>query len=70
MCMLPLLQRITRKESYGRRHFSFQPLSLLRKALSRLLSGCRKLGQPLANNSTLRLSHPAAGQRLSKNTDP
>ena len=42
---------LTRKESYGRRHFSFQPLSLLRKALSRLLSGCRKFGQPLAKNT-------------------
>ena len=50
MCMLPLLQRIYLhgRSRTGRRHFSFQPLSLLRKALSTLLSGCRKLGQLLA----------------------
>ena len=49
MCMLPLLQRIYLygRSRTGRRHLSFQPLSLLRKALSTLLSGCRKLGRPL-----------------------
>ena len=46
MCMLPLLQLHGRSRT-GRRHLSFQPLSLLRKALSTLLSGCRKLGRPL-----------------------
>ena len=66
---------LTRKEPYGRRHFSFQPLSLLRKALSTLLSGCRKLGQPLAKNtirwhSALQPLADMAGQPLSKNTDP
>jgi len=42
---------LTRKKSYGRRHLSFQPLSLPRKALSRLPSGCRKLGRPLDKNT-------------------
>jgi len=45
---------LTRKKSFGGGHLSFQPLNLLRKVLSTLLSGCRKLGQPLAKN-TVRL---------------
>ena len=73
MCMLPLLQRIYLHgiSRTGRRHLSFQPLSLLRNALSTLLSGCRKLGRPLDKNTVrLTLSRLAAGQRLSKNTCP
>ena len=49
-----LLQRIYlygRSRTAGRRHLPFQPLSLLRRALSTLLSGCRKLGRPLVKNT-------------------
>ena len=42
---------LTRNQSYGRRHLYFQLLSLLRTTLTRLLSGWRKLGQPLAKNT-------------------
>ena len=53
MCMLPLLQQIHLhgRTRTGCRHLSFQPLSLLRKALSTLLSGYSKLAQRMAKNT-------------------
>ena len=67
MCMLPLLQRIYLhgRSRTGGRHLSFQPLSVLRKALSTLLSGCRKLGRTKTQYADTQPSSgwPAAEQK-------
>ena len=49
----PLLQReyLHGTSRTGRCHLYFQPLSLLWKTLTTLLSGWRKLGKPFANNT-------------------